>query len=129
MNFIQSFKNRYNVSSLFLVGSALIFLSILGLGFLFILNGLDSRHWLLAPGTAKSIGSSLLPYNISLIGCGWGLMVLDAIFTGQLFWGRGTGSSDRHKGPIGFWLGILFQGALALFLIGLGISVKNNPKF
>jgi hypothetical protein len=119
-------KNRFGASPIFLTGAAIIFICLLGLGSLFVLSKLEDWHWLIAPGTADSVSRTMLPYIISSTGFAWVLIVLDGIFTGRLFWGRGTGVSDRQSGPIGFWLGICFQGGLSLFLIGLGIAMKLN---
>ncbi len=119
-----SISNRFGASWVFLAGAAIAALCLLGLGLVFVLGGLERRHWLIAPGTAKHIGALLMPYIISMIGFAWLLMVLEGVLSGQLFWGRGTGASNRHRGPIGFWLGVIFQSALCLNLIGLGIALK-----
>lgn len=114
------------VSRLALSGLVLLILSLAGIGFVFTLNGLARKHSLIAAATADQVGKALMPYIIVSLGSAWMLLVLDAIFSGQLFWGRNTGYSDRNRNAVGFWLGIIFQFSISAVLIATGIGMKFN---
>ena len=126
---IKRLNGGVPVSRLSLSGLALIVLCLAGMGFVFALGGLARKHWLITAGTADQVAKPLMPYIIIALGSAWMLLVLDAIFSGQLFWGRNTGYSDRKRSAVGFWLGIIFQFSLSAVLIATGIGMKFNPDF
>ena len=116
--------NRFGAGPVFLVGVAILFSDLASMACLYLMGKFESWHWLFAPGTTQPLTQAALPYFILGIGCAWALFVVDAVLTGQLFWGRGTGASNRKKGPVGFWLGVIFQAGLSINLIGLGVALK-----
>ena len=122
----MSTTSRFGAGPVFLSGAVILLAELVSLACLFLMAKLESWHWLVDPGTTRPLTQAGLPYIVGGLGCAWFLFVLDAVITGRLFWGRGTGASVRKKGRIGFWIGIIFQAALALNLIGLGVEMKLN---
>ncbi len=108
----------------FLTGAAILFTDLATVASLYAMATLERWHWLVAPGTTGPLTRAALPYCIASFGCAWALFVVDAVRTGRLFWGRGTGASDRQRGPIGFWLGVIFQAGLSVGLMGLGFALQ-----
>lgn len=121
---IKRLNGGVPVSRLALSGLAVLVMCLAAMGLVVALNGLARMHWLINAGTAGQVGKTLMPYIIISLGSAWMLLVLDAVFSGKLFWGRNTGSSDRKRGAVGFWLGIVFQFSLAAVLIATGIGMK-----